>query len=185
MTVTAGDNTPWTGDKIWIAITAAILPLSISILLGIAFKPDAWYRCLKKPCFVPPGWVFAVVWTIMYILLGVGLVAACYHTDKSESCILPIINILVSLLFSVTMFGLHSALLGMIITVACFIMGIALIVQYATVNHSSLAWGLTIPYVAWTAFASVLAVWIYVANSKYLAKLRPQPLKRSCNWMVQ
>lgn len=186
MAVTAGDNTPWTSDKIWSAVITAIVPLSISMVFAVIFRPGSWYSCLKKPCFTPPGWVFGVAWTILYPLLGVALIAACFNTDKPWSCALPLVNISVSLLFSIVMFGLHSTFWGMLVTLACFGMGIGLIVQYAVVNHSSLAWGLTIPYVAWTAFASLLAVWIYLVNSPCVEKLcRPKPIKRSCNWMMQ
>lgn len=157
-------------NKNWSYALAALVPLAVSSILGAIFRPGKWFCCLLRSCLTPPGWVFAVVWTILYPLIGCAMVAACYG-QATWSWTLPVINIVVSLMFSPVMFGLRSPLLGMLITVACLLMGIGLIVQYSVANHSSLGAGLMAPYVAWLVLASYLAWYVWRNNDcKKLAK---------------
>ena len=159
-------------NKSWSYALASLIPLFVSMVLGYLFKPGAWYRCLNKSCMSPPGWVFAVVWTILYVFLGVAMIAACY-SHPGSTWILPVSNIVLSLLFAPIMFGLHSVLGGAVITTACLLLGIGLLIQYSIVNYSALAIGLTVPYVLWLLLASYLAWYILMKNDcKKLAQCK-------------
>ncbi len=166
------DNTPWTGGKTSYAILAGVVPLAISTFLGLVFRPGNWFASLQKPRFMPPGWIFALAWTILYPLLGVSMIMACYGTDHHLSWILPPLNIILSLLFTPWMFGLHSIFGGFLITYICFILGVGLIAQYWLMNHSVLAACLMIPYVLWLFIASILGWYVFKMNRK-----KPLPVK--------
>ena len=155
----------WTDNQIVAAIGLAALALIISVMLGLIFMPGRWYACLNKSRFMPPGWVFAMVWFILYPLLGVSAVAACYG-EPSWTWIIPVANIVASFLFTPAFFGLHSTSLGFFITLFCLMLGILVIVQYATVNHSTLAACLMIPYVLWLCLATYLAFTTLISNDQ-------------------
>lgn len=159
------NNTPWTSNKIWSAVLAAAVPLVGSMILGRLFKPGPWYWCLNRSCLSPPGWMFGLVWTALYILLGVALVAACYGTDDQWTWVLPIVNIVVTMLFAPMMFGLRSPMLGLTVTFLALLLGIGVIVQYVIANDSVLAASLMGPYVAWLVLASYLAWYVWRNNN--------------------
>lgn len=150
-------------SKNWSYTLAALVPLVVSIALGVIFRPGSWFCCLRRSRLTPPGWVFAIVWTILYPLIGCAMVTACYG-EASWTWALPVVNIVVSLAFSPVMFGAHMVREAMFITVACLAMGIGLIIQYSVANHSSLAAGLMVPYVVWLVLASYLAWYIWRNN---------------------
>lgn len=168
------NNTPWTQGKKASAIVAGTVPLFASMVLGAVFRPGSWYKNLNKSRFSPPGWVFAIMWLILYPLLGVGMVAACYGTDHPLSWALPIVNILVSLTFSVVMFGMQSIFVGGFITLLCLLMGIGLVIQYSQWNRSTLATWFTVPYVLWLLFASILAWQLVIYNRGGKCSTTPQ-----------
>jgi tryptophan-rich sensory protein len=150
-------------SKNWSISLAALVPLAVSIALGCMFKPGPWFKCLNKPCLMPPGWVFAAVWTVLYPFIGWAMVSACYG-HQGWTWFLPILNIVLSLAFSPIMFGMRSLEGGAMITIGCLSLGVTLIMQYAVVLHSNLAIGLMVPYVLWLLLASYLAWYIWKNN---------------------
>jgi tryptophan-rich sensory protein len=74
--------------------------------------PGSWYDQLVKPAVVPPGWVFSVVWTTIYFLMGVAayLVWSTNTADrlKRNAIILFCLQLVINALWSPIFFGLHS-----------------------------------------------------------------------------
>lgn len=159
------DTTRWSSGKTWSAAAAAVIPLLASLALGYFFRPNDWYFALKKPCWMPPGWIFFVAWMILYPLIGVAMVEANYNsTATGWIWILPIMNIILSLMFSPVMFGFHSMVGGAIIVSICLVLGIAIMFQYCYTNHSATATWLMLPYVLWMILANFFAWYILVKN---------------------
>lgn len=160
------NNTPWTSAKSWSAVVAAVVLVIASFALGMIYRPSAWYRSLNKSRITPPNWTFGVVWTVLYSLLGVSMVAACYGTSHPESWVLPVLNIMVSLMFSPVMFGLGSLAGGAWITFACSVLGLFTLLQFATYNDSALGAGLMVPYMVWLFIANYLAWFAWETNTR-------------------
>jgi benzodiazapine receptor len=124
-----------------------------------------WYTSLEKPLVTPPSWVFAPVWTVLYVLLALSLIRIWDAKDSEERqrwlCAFfaqLVLNVLWSLLF----FGLHSLLWGWIcILILWFIVIILFLDAYQldTVTALFLA-----PYLAWVTFAGILNFWIWYIN---------------------
>jgi tryptophan-rich sensory protein len=149
-------------------IVAVTVPLLVGVLSGIATARGVqeWYPTLVKPVFNPPAWVFAPVWTILYLMMGVavylvwqrGLNAAGVRT----ALILFALQLVLNGLWSVLFFGMHSPGLALVEIVVLWV------AIGATVLHfwrlTPIAGGLLLPYLAWVSFAVVLNGSIWFLN---------------------
>lgn len=133
--------------------------------LGGRFQPGEWYQVLKKPPFTPPGWLFAPVWTLLYILIAVSGWKA-WVSARGTVRIVPFtcwfFQMALNALWSFLFFGLHRldlALAGAILLwAAIFLTGCC----FWRVNR--LASLLLVPYLLWVSFACVLTYSIYSLN---------------------
>lgn len=150
-----------------IAVLAGFLALCIgtgfagSILTTPNLAP--WYADLVKPVFTPPDWIFAPVWTTLFILMAIAawLVwrAPVANHLKMVPLLLFIGHLAVNIGWSAAFFGLQNPAAGLavIAVLAAFVLVIA--VRFARIVP--LAGLLIVPYVLWVGFASVLngAIW--------------------------
>lgn len=121
------------------------------------------YETLKQPLFAPPGIVFPIVWTILYVLMGVsyGILKTNNKTSDEIDSIYYLqlgVNALWSIFFFIFKWRLFSFL--WIILLAAFV--IIMIKRFYEKNK--LAGLLQIPYIIWIAFASYLNIAIYILN---------------------
>lgn len=123
-----------------------------------------WYTTIEKPFFNPPNWIFAPVWGLLYVFMGVaaGLVWARIDYQKEvvkKGLTFFAIQLGLNALWSYLFFGLHNPLLALIEIVVLWLMIYETYVQFKQVN--AIAGYLFIPYLAWVTFAGVLngAIW--------------------------
>ena len=149
-------------------IICIIIPLAVgglSALLTMGSMQD--FEALNQPPLSPPGWLFPVVWTILYILMGVGSYLAVKASkeqgkDISKVLIPYAVQLILNLLWTPVFFGLSQFFLGSIICVILVFAIIWMIFSYYRV--SPLAAYLQIPYLIWSVFASYLSIAIYLLN---------------------
>lgn len=137
---------------------AAILLCLAAGGLGALFTDTgSWYQQLNKPDFSPPSWLFAPVWSTLYILMGIaaGLV---WHQEESPSKRFALslfwIQLLLNALWSISFFEAQSPLLGFINMV--LLLGALVATLYAFFNIRKLAGWLLVPYLGWVGFATLL-----------------------------
>ncbi len=126
-----------------------------------------WYPTLVKPAFNPPNWLFAPVWTILYIMMGVagGLIWNYVETDREnvkKAFLFFIIQLGLNALWSYLFFGLHNPLLALIEIILLWLMIFETYSQFKKIDK--IAGMLLIPYLAWVAFATVLNASIWWLN---------------------
>ncbi|MHA7864276.1 TspO/MBR family protein [Flagellimonas marinaquae] len=150
-------------------ITISVLVcLAIGFLSSIATQSSVndWYLTLDKPSFTPPNYLFAPVWTALYIMMGVaaGIVwSKGYHHIWVKTALYHFIfQLLLNALWSIVFFGLKNPLGGMIVILALLTM-IILTIKWFRVISKPAAY-LLIPYVLWVAFASALNYKIWELN---------------------
>ena len=148
--------------------------LSIAVLLGfiaacflaaatgIVFKPGDWYERLRKPSWRPPNWLFAPMWTVLYLMIAFAgwlVWRSAGFGGATTALALYALQLLLNAAWTPVFFGLHRPDLGFAVIVALWLAIAATIVAFAPVN--GLAALLMIPYLAWVSFASLLnfAVW--------------------------
>ncbi|WP_306012423.1 MULTISPECIES: TspO/MBR family protein [unclassified Allomuricauda] len=150
-------------------ITISVLVcLAIGFLSSIATQSSVndWYLTLDKPSFTPPNYLFAPVWTALYIMMGVaaGIVwSKGYHHIWVKTALYHFVfQLLLNALWSIVFFGLKNPLGGMIVILALLTM-IILTIKWFRVISKPAAY-LLVPYVLWVAFASALNYKIWELN---------------------
>ena len=142
--------------------------LAIGFLSSIATQSSVndWYLTLNKPSFTPPNWLFAPVWTALYIMMGVaaGIVwSKGYHHVWVKTALYHFVfQLLLNALWSIVFFGLKNPLGGMVIILALLTMIILTIKWFKVISKPAAL--LMIPYVLWVAFASALNYKIWELN---------------------
>ncbi|WP_318310512.1 TspO/MBR family protein [Flagellimonas crocea] len=151
-------------------ITVSVLVcLAIGFLSSIATQSSVndWYVTLNKPSFTPPNYLFAPVWTALYIMMGVaaGIVwSKGYHHIWVKTALYHFVfQLLLNALWSIVFFGLKNPLGGMIVILALLTMIILTIKWFKVISKPAAL--LMIPYVLWVAFASALNYKIWELNS--------------------
>jgi benzodiazapine receptor len=142
------------------AFVIAIIGIGFSI--GITNIPGAWYSALQKPPFNPPDWIFAPVWSVIYILIAV----AGWRTWEKEgyglAMSLWLLQMLLNFIWSPVFFSMH------LIGIALAIISTLLVVIAGFIAErwraDRLAAALFLPYAAWVAFATLLNASIFALN---------------------
>ena len=151
----------------YIGVSVAVC-LLIGFLAGFATQSsvDSWYTTLEKPGFTPPNWLFAPVWTLLYILMGIaaGLVwsRGFYHLWVKTALYHFGFQLLLNASWSIVFFGLQKPMWALLI-IAALIVLILLTIRWFRVVSSTAAW-LMAPYLLWVVFASLLNLRIVQLN---------------------
>lgn len=152
------------GQLRWSFARWALLSVPAVLLLGVASGRlsnsgygNAWFDALIKPEIMPPGWVFGVVWTILYLLMGFALAMilnARRARGRGLAIWLFIIQFAVNLAWSPVFFAAHQVTTAFWIIIAMLVLAIATTFAFGRVRKAA-AW-LMVPYLVWISFASIL-----------------------------
>jgi tryptophan-rich sensory protein len=133
--------------------------------IGSHFMPGEWYRALQKPSFNPPGYLFAPVWTLLYILMGIAAWLVWKRAGFAGAriaLILFVAQLILNGLWSWLFFGLQRPGVALIDILLLWGLIIATIVSFW--QKSAPAGMLLLPYIAWVSFASLLNFEIWRLN---------------------
>lgn len=139
-----------------------LLTVGGGIAIGISTAPGAWYAGLTKPPFNPPNWLFAPVWTALYVLIGI----AGWRVWKLGARDVPMrlwwLQLGLNFLWSPVFFG--AQMIGPALVVILALFGTIIGFISSTWNVDRVASLLFVPYAAWVAFASLLNASIFLLN---------------------
>ncbi|MDO5846419.1 MAG: TspO/MBR family protein [Methanocorpusculum sp.] len=154
----------------WYLFAAGI---AVSLFAGILGSlvtptgPESWFVLeLIKPVFQPPAWLFAPVWTILYILMGAAL--AFVLAEGWDRRIVKIsagvfaVQLVLNVLWSYLFFGWHNLIAASVEIVMLWASIAVMIWLFAKVSRPAAY--LLIPYILWVTFATVLTITIAVIN---------------------
>ena len=131
-------------------------------LVTISFK-DPWYSQLVKSNFNPPDWIFAPVWTTLYLMMTLAIWFFWHSKNRNLSTVyLYFIHILFNTTWSIVFFGLHQILLSLFVLIGLILMIIILMLRFKRVNIVS--YYLMIPYLLWCCFALFLNFNLLILN---------------------
>jgi translocator protein len=138
-------------------VPAVLLLGSLSGALSGSGADNQWYQALAKSPLNPPGWVFGVVWPILYVLLGLSL-AMLLHAkgakQRGRALALFVLQLLLNFAWSPVFFAAHDIRLAMIVIVV--MLGLAAAAGGQFFRLRPLAGALMTPYLAWLCFAAAL-----------------------------
>ena len=152
-------------NKIVTFILFLSITFSASLIGGLAtinFK-EPWYSLLNKPLFNPPDWIFAPVWTTLYLMMTAAVWIFWHTKNKNINTIyIYFIHLIFNTTWSVVFFVFHNMVLALIILIILIALIINLILRFKRVNMFSVY--LMIPYLLWCCFALILNTSLVILN---------------------
>ena len=143
----------------------ALITYSASAVGGFAtitFK-EPWYSQLIKPTFNPPDWIFAPVWTTLYLMMTVSIWFFWHSKNRNMNTVyIYFIHLIFNTTWSIIFFVFHNILLALIVLIILILLIIILIVRFKRVNLLSAY--LMIPYLLWCCFALILNMSLLILN---------------------
>lgn len=153
-------------NKYWIIIMMIAIPLVVGTLSGLLFSAGDEYGAMVKPPLSPPSWLFPVVWTILFALMGVSsYLVYSSDADKSEkTSALWIygIQLLVNFFWPLFFFKMGEYLFSFIWLLILWGLVLLMILKFNRINKT--AGLLQIPYIVWLTFAAYLNLAVYILN---------------------
>jgi translocator protein len=142
----------------------ALFTVPLILLLGIATgrlsgagTGNRWLEALAKPEIMPPGWIFGLAWTVLYILLGLAL-AIILHARRARgrriAVALFVVQFLMNLAWQPIFFAVHDVKAALWLIVALAAVAAVVAVLFARIRIG--AGLLMLPYVGWLIFAALL-----------------------------
>ncbi len=118
---------------------------------------NPWFDALQKPAIMPPGWVFPVAWSTLYVLLGLALamvLSARGARWRNVAVVVFIFQFALNLCWSPLFFAMHQVLAAFVLILFMLGAAIATTILFGRVRTAA-AW-LMVPYLAWLSFAAIL-----------------------------
>jgi translocator protein len=150
-----------------------IISIAIPLIVGFSsafFTTDAiqgWYATANKPSFNPPNWIFAPVWTALYVLMGLAFYLIWKSTNttpavKQTAITLFIVQLVLNFFWSLIFFKLQFTGWALVEIIAMWLAILFTILWFGKIS-STAAW-LLVPYICWVSFATVLNYSIWRLN---------------------
>lgn len=145
-----------------------LIPLAIGAISGfISSNNMNDFKVLNKPTFSPPGWLFPVVWTILYILMGIASYLIINtknssHNQKNSAITLYGIQLLFNFFWTFWFFNLKLYLFAFIWLIALWFLILVTTVKFFHISKTAAY--LMIPYLIWVTFAGYLNLGITLLN---------------------
>lgn len=150
--------------NILLLVFCVAVVLSIGYVSGSATRASLndWYPTINKPSFNPPNNIFAPVWTVLYLLMAVGIYLVLKQpvsVERTMGALTFIAQLLLNFLWSFIFFRYHQIGWAFIEIIFLWAAILLMIVEFKKVN--AVAAYLQIPYLLWVTFAAILnaAMW--------------------------
>ena len=146
-------------------IISILIPLLTGGLAGLlTSKSMVIYKHLNLPPLSPPGFIFPIVWTILYILMGIGayFIIISDSSTKTEALRTYALQLVLNFLWTIVFFNMRNFFLAFIILIALWALIIKMIITFKEIKP--LAGYLQIPYLLWVTFAGYLNFMVFILN---------------------
>ena len=150
-------------------IIAIAIPIAIGATAGLftVTGVGSWYQTINKPSWNPPGWVFAPVWTTLYVMMGVSLYlvwkSGVSNNLKRTAIGLCAFQLVLNFFWSLIFFDQQQPGWALVEIIVMWFFILFTIFAFAKVNKTA-AW-LLVPYISWVSFATILNYTIWKMNS--------------------
>ena len=143
----------------WALVTVPVILLlgTLSGMLSGSGYGNPWFAELNKPALMPPGYVFPIVWTLLYILIGLAfaqILSARGAKGRNLAVGAFLVQLILNLLWSPLFFGAHQVSYALLLIGLLFIAATATMLLFGRIRGS--AGLLMLPYLVWLLFAAYL-----------------------------
>ena len=150
-------------SKFKIYVKSILIPVSVGLIIGLITSSSMDYNTLIKPVLSPPSIIFPIVWTILYVLMGVSYgILESKSLVNSEIKFIYYLQLFVNAMWSIIFFTFKWRLFAFIWLLILILLIITMIIKFY--NKDKVAGLLQIPYLLWALFASYLNLSIYILN---------------------
>jgi translocator protein len=150
----------------------AVISMATPQIVGITSSlfnetgEGSWYRSIVKPEWNPPGWVFAPVWTTLYLMMGIAFYIIWKSNApsqlKNRAIGFWIVQLILNFFWTFIFFGQQQIAGALLEMFALWLM--ILLAIFALAHISKLAAWMMVPYIAWVSFALLLNYTIWQLN---------------------
>lgn len=148
-----------------ILIISLLFPVAIGQLSSlIAGNSAQIYNQINRPAFAPAAIVFPIIWTILYLLMGISsyLIYMSDSPDKDTALSVYIVQLFLNFLWPIIFFRFGNYLLALLCLILLIIAVVIMIKRFYQINRTAAL--LQIPYLIWCIFAALLNYSVYTLN---------------------
>lgn len=155
--------------KNWkVYLLGALIPITVGSIAGLLTMDsmEIYSQMAAKPPLAPPGWLFPVVWTILYALMGIGSVLVWQKpasAERNKALNLYIAQLILNFFWSLIFFNAQAFGFAALWLILLWVLAFLMTVQFWKVDR--FAGKLQIPYIIWLTFAAYLNIAIWILNS--------------------
>lgn len=145
-------------------ILCIVLPLAVGGLSALLTRGGMeTFGALNKPALSPPGWLFPVVWTLLYILMGIAsyLVLTSGKPNRAALTVYAL-QLVFNFFWSIIFFGFGAYLFAFVWLVILWLLILVTMILFFRISET--AGYLLLPYLLWVTFAGYLNLYIYILN---------------------
>ncbi len=153
----------------FVRLIVSIIICQLAGIIGSFFTAPnipTWYAAVNKPWFNPPNWVFAPVWTTLFVLMGISLYLIWEKGIEKKDVRMAVavfgIQLLFNIIWSVLFFGFQNPMLAFVEIIILWLSILATIVLFYKLSKPAAL--MLVPYIAWVTFAAVLNYYIWILN---------------------
>lgn len=145
-------------------LVSIIIPVFLGSFVGFLTAPFNNYTSLQQPWFAPPAILFPIVWTVLYILMGIScyLIIESDSTEKNEALLIYGVQLIVNLFWSIWFFVFQFYLFSFFWILLLIVLVVIMIKKFYDISKVSAY--LQVPYFLWLIFASILNLFVYFLN---------------------
>ena len=147
--------------SLFLILSITFIASGIGGFVTASFK-EPWYSEIVLPSFNPPSWVFAPVWTTLYILMSIAVWRIWIKFFDLKILSIYFFHLLFNATWSVVFFGFHQIELALINLIIILIFIIVLMKIY--LDKDKLSFSIMIPYLLWSSYALILNAAIVILN---------------------
>ena len=138
-------------------LVSLLISLGTGVIAGfLTFGSMAQYQEMYHPPLAPPGWVFPVVWLLLYTLMGIASYRIYLKNPKAEALKLYLIQLAVNFFWPVFFFNLGWQLFAAVWLLVLWYLVFVMIKEFARIDEGAAR--LMIPYLVWLTFATYLNI---------------------------
>lgn len=147
-------------------IIALLIPLAIGTASGVVSRAGEMYGAMIKLEGSPPAWLFPVVWTVLFALMGISsfLIYNSDASEKSKMSALTVyaVQLAVNFMWPIFFFRMGAYLFSFIWLILLWALVLIMILKFYKINRTAAF--LQLPYILWLTFAGYLNLSVYLLN---------------------